>query len=427
MRIREEHKEYLKEKTHHVKEYMGIFFRWVFLSVIIGVFIGGLVGTLFYYALEWCTDTRSTHEWLLYFLPLGGLLIVWLYRSCGVEKSRGTNLILLSIREKEPLPAKMAPLIFISTSITHLFGGSAGREGAALQIGGSLGYRLGRLMKLDENALHVVTMCGMGSVFSALFGMPVVAAVFALEITSVGVMYYSALVPVCISCLLASGIAESFGAIPTHFVLNASEEGISLLPALQIAVLAGLCALVAILFCRTLRLFGKLYQRFFPNPYIRVAVGGVLVILVTLLTGVHDYEGAGGDIIERAIGGEARPEAFLLKIILTGLTLGAGFKGGEIVPSFYIGATFGCWMGGLLGIDPGIGAAVGLVCLFCGVVNCPITALFLSCSLFGYDTAPYFFLACAISYMLSGYTGLYSEQTILYGKFHAKFINKKAE
>ncbi|MCH3973098.1 MAG: chloride channel protein [Oscillospiraceae bacterium] len=425
--MEEKNKEQLQKKAKHVGQRLQAFFRWVLLSIGIGVVIGGGVGTLFYYVLQWCTKTRMQNGWLLYLLPAGGLLIVWLYRLCGVQKSRGTNLVLLAVRSPQPLPARMAPLIFAATAITHLFGGSAGREGAALQIGGSLGYSTGRLLKLDEKSLHVATMCGMGAVFSALFGTPVVAGVFAMEVICVGEMYYSALVPVCISSLLASGIAQKCGAKPAHFTLVAVENGISLMPALQVAVLAALCALLASLFCRVLQLSGRLYQHFFSNAYLRIVVGGALVVGITLLLGTADYEGAGTDVIERAICGQARPEAFLLKILLTALTLGAGYKGGEIVPSFFIGATFGCWMGGLLGLDPRLGAAVGLISLFCGVVNCPITALLLGCSLFGYSGAPYFFLACAISYALSGYTGLYAEQTILYSKFHAKFINKKTE
>lgn len=420
-------KEELRQKADHWKQRLRTFLRWVLLSTFIGIAIGGGVGTLFYYALKWSTQTRINNPWLLYLLPAGGLLIVWLYQLCGVQKSRGTDLVLLSIRSSQPLPARMAPLIFISTAITHLFGGSAGREGAALQIGGSLGYGAGRLFKLDEKSLHVMTMCGMGAVFSALFGMPVVASVFALEVISVGQMLYSALVPVAISCLLAAGISGWMGAIPTHFTLVAVKGGIQLVPALQVALLSAMCAIIAVLFCRCLQASGRLYRRFLPNPYLRILVGSALVICLTLLLHTTDYEGAGGQIIDRAIRGQTRPEAFLLKILLTALTLGAGFKGGEIVPSFYIGATFGCWMGGLLGLDPCLGAAVGLLAVFCGVVNCPLTALLLGCSLFGYSGAPYFFLACALSYALSGYSGLYSEQTILYSKFRPQFINKKTE
>lgn len=419
-------KDQLEEKIHHWQQRLLTFVRWLLISAGIGAVIGGGVGTAFYYTLKFSTQTRTQNPWLVWLLPAGGLFIVWLYRTCGAENSRGTDQVLSAVRSPEPLPARMAPLIFAATAVTHLFGGSAGREGAALQIGGSLGCGAGRLLHLDKDERRIATMCGMGAVFSALFGTPVVAAVFALEVIDVGTMYYSALVPVAVASLAATAISTRFGAMPTRFPLVLAEK-LQLLPTLRVAALAALCAAVAILFCRTLHLTGKLYQRLLPNPYLRVLAGGALVAVLMALTGTTDYEGAGLDVIVHAIGGHARPEAFLLKLALTALTLGAGFKGGEIVPSFFIGATFGCWMGSLLGLSPSLGAAVGLICLFCGVVNCPISALLLGCSLFGYSGAPYFLLACAIAYALSGYSGLYTEQHILYSKFHPKYINKKTE
>ncbi|MEA4854519.1 MAG: chloride channel protein [Christensenella sp.] len=422
----EDKKKTLYQKAGHWKQRLISFCKWILLSAVIGAVIGGLVGTLFYYVMQWANITCDANWWLVLFLPAGGLFIVWLYRICGVKKSRGTDLVFLAVRSSKRVPMRMAPLIFISTAITHLFGGSAGRESAALQIGGSLGYGAGKFLKLEEKSLHVATMCGMAAVFSALFGMPVVATVFVLEVVSVGQMHYSALVPVSVSSLLSAGIAAQLGAVAPHFEMT-MMQGISLIPALQTAALAALCAVVCILFCRALQFSGKLYEKLLPNPYLRVLAGGALVMCLMLLSGTNDYEGAGSHVIASALGGTAKPEAFALKLILTALTIGAGFKGGEIIPSFFIGATFGCWMGGLLGLDPAFGAAIGLICLFCGVVNCPISALVLGCSLFGASGILYFLLACAISYALSGYSSLYSEQKILYSKFHPRYINKKTE
>lgn len=416
-------RERLAHTARHWAQRVGRFLQWLVLGAAIGAGIGGLIGTAFYYVLQGVTQLRVDNHWLLCLLPLGGVAIVFIYRVCGVEKSRGTDLVLLAVRSPEPLPARMGPLIFAATALTHLFGGSAGREGAALQLGGSLGYGFGRLLKRGEKELHVLTMCGMASVFSALFGTPVVAAVFAMEVITVGEMYYSALVPIAVASMAASGVAHMLGAVPVRFQML-PQAAPQLLPALQVLALAALCAGLAILFCKLLKGAGLLYQRLFPNPYIRVLAGGVLVAALLFLCG-RDYEGAGTDVIARAVQGQARPEAFFLKMLLTALTLGAGFKGGEIVPSFYIGATFGCWMAGLLGMDPALGAAVGLVCVFSGVTNCPLTGLLLGCSLFGYSSAPYFFLAAAVSYALSGYNGLYKEQTILYSKFRPAYINKK--
>lgn len=419
-------KRILRWKTRHWGLRLKAFARWIALGAGIGLVIGGGVGTAFYYTLQTVTAWRQAHPWLLYLLPLGGIFIIWLYRASGITKSRGTNLVLLAVRSPEKLPTRMAPLIFAATAVTHLFGGSAGREGAALQIGGSLGYFCGNLFHRSEKERRVLTMCGMGSVFSALFGTPVVATVFALEVVSVGEMYYPALVPTALACLLASFVARALGAAPTRFSL-AEVAAPALVPILKILLLAALCALVAVLFCMAMRWAGKLYEKFFPNQYVRVLVGGAIVVGINLLLGTSDYQGAGTEVIARAIAGQAFPGAFLLKILLTALTLGAGFKGGEIVPSFFIGATFGCWMGGLLGLNPSLAAAVGLVCLFASVTNCPITALLLGCSVFGFSGAPYYFIAAAVAYTLSGYTGLYSSQKILYSKFRPQYINKDVE
>ena len=188
-----------------------------------------------------------------------------------------------------------------------------------------------------------------------------------------------------------------------------------------------LCAAIAILVCTVIGVTHRFFVRYLKRPYVRIAVGGLLVVLLTLLFGTHAYNGAGMDVIARAVAGEARPEAFLLKLILTAITLGSGFKGGEIVPSFFIGATFGCFYGAFLGIPAGFAAALGLVCVFCGAVNCPIASMVLSIELFGAGQLVYFALACGIAYMLSGYFGLYSSQKILYSKLRTEFINIHAK
>jgi len=420
-------KENLKKQGKYLKKYLPVYLKVLVLSALIGVVIGGFLGTVFWYTLKICQQTRTDYPWLLYFLPFGGLLIVWLYRVCGIKEDRGTNELLISLHSPTPLKARRAVLIYVSTAITHLFGGSAGREGAALQIGGSLGNKLGQKLKLTDSALNVMTMCGMGSVFSALFGMPVVAAVFSLEVISVGEMYYSALLPIALSCLIAAAVSGRLGVVPLKFSISHINDSFGWHSAMQVVGLAFLCAMVAILFCRTLRLTGRIYKHYLKNPYLRIFIGGLIVVLLNLLLRTTDYEGAGTDVITRAMSGQVIPEAFFLKIILTALTLECGFKGGEIVPTFFIGATFGCWMGGLLGLAPDFGAAIGLICLFCGVINCPISSLMIGFSMFGFQGAPFFLLACAVSYTFSGYTGLYSEQTILYGKLRAKYIGRKAE
>ena len=416
-------KELIRNKLIHQAKLVGTSIRWVIFAILSGLIVGG-IGTLFYFGMYLVTLTRTKNPWLIFLLPVSGLVIVGCYRLLHDEKDTGTNLVLSAIHSDEELPLRMAPLIFLSTLITHLFGGSAGREGAALQLGGSIGNGLGKLFCFDDKDKHIMIMCGMSAAFSALFGTPMAAAVFSMEVVSVGVMYYAALVPCVISSLVASMVARYFGVAQELFLID-NIPAFRFLPAVKISVLAVLCAGVSILFCIMLHSSDHLYKRFFKNAYIRIFVGGCLVIALTLLVGDQTYNGAGMNMIEQYMHGQVPPEAFILKMLFTAVTLGAGFKGGEIVPSFFTGAAFGCLFGNILGFSPSLCTAVGMTAVFCGVTNCPITALLISFELFGYDAMPYFLLAVAFSYMLSGYYGLYSSQKIIYSKYKTNYINRK--
>ena len=413
--------EEIKELTSKFLSSVAVFIKWVLLASVVGSIVG-VMGVLFHFAVEQATHLQTSYPWLLFLLPVGGVVIALLYRVCGMEKDMGTNTILQAVRGENPLRLRTAPLIFVSTVITHLLGGSSGREGAALQIGGSMGARLGRWMGLDQKERQMMIMCGMSTCFAALFGTPLTATIFAVEVISVGVMHYAALVPCITGALIGYGTAHIFGIAPTAFAISGVPE-MGLHAVGQVLVLSLLCALLSQLFCLTMHTAGKLYKKYLPDTVLRAAVGGVLVIVLTMLLGTRDYNGAGMSVIVRAMQGQAEPLAFLFKLILTAVTLGAGFKGGEIVPTFFIGATFGCVMGPLLGLDPSFAAAVGLVALFCGVINCPVASFTLAVELFGGDGVIYFALASTVGYMLSGYYGLYSGQKIVYSKLEAKFID----
>jgi H+/Cl- antiporter ClcA len=415
-------KEIIKHKLKHNLHRGVVSVKWVIFAILVGGLVG-FTATAFYFGLSFVTVLRTQHPWLIYLLPVGGLAIVALYWLFHDEKDAGTNLVISAIHSGDELPLRMAPLIFISTLITHLFGGSAGREGAALQMGGSIGNAIGKLFRFDEKDKHVMIMCGMSAAFSTLFGTPMAAAILPMEIVSVGVMYYTALVPCVVSSLVAHGIAYLFGIENSFFELG-TIPAFGVISAVKITFLAILCALVSILFCVILHQSEYLYKRFFKNPYVRVFVGGCIILVLTLLVGDQRYNGTGISTIEQCVDGTVRPEAFLLKMIFTALTLGAGYKGGEIVPSFFIGASFGCLFGNLLGFSPTLCTAVGMTAVFCGVTNCPITSLLISFELFGYDGMPYFLLTTAFSYMLSGYFGLYRSQKIVYSKYKTNYINK---
>lgn len=417
----------IKENLKISFDYLRFFIKWLLLSTLVGV-IGGFIGSAFHLAIDYATALRGEHDWIIFLLPVGGLAIVGLYQLAKkLQKKIGaldTNRVLESVRGETKVPFAMAPLIFLSTVITHLLGGSAGREGAALQLGGSIGYRLGTLFRLDDDDLHMIVMSGMSAVFAALFGTPLTAAFFALEVISVGKMHYAGIVPCLISALVASRIALFCGLHPVHFDFVNMQEA-TVVTVLQVIVLAALCALVSILFCVVMAKCEHLMEKI-KNPYLRALVGGVAIVLLTLFLGTRDYNGAGMDVIERALAGEAIPVAFLIKLLFTAITISAGFKGGEIVPAFFVGSTFGCVIGGLIGLDPGFAAAIGFIALFCGVVNCPVASTLLAVEVFGAEGILLFALACGISYMMSGNFGLYHSQIILYSKLHPRRIEEHA-
>ena len=410
--------ERLKERVAHIGQYAVTLLKWMVLGGVIGL-VGGIIGSLFHIGVDTATQMRLAHPWVLYLMPVGGLAIVGLYRLTKTE-GKGTNDIIASVHFGEQVPGLLVPVIFVSTVITHLCGGSAGREGAALQIGGGIGYQAGRLLRLGEKDLPLATLCGMSGVFAALFGTPLTATVFALEVISVGVLYYAGLVPCLTAALTGYLVSVLMGVPPTRFTVTV--PGLEVRTMLLVMVLALLCAVVSILFCRGLHGVEHLLKRTLKNHYLRVAVGAAVLIGLTLLT-TGDYNGAGMEVIGRAIAGQADPWAWVWKLLFTAITIGCGFKGGEVVPSFFVGAAFGCVAAGWLGLPAGFGAAMGLVSVFCGAVNCPLASIILSVELFGSGDLLYFAMACSISYLISGYCGLYSSQTILYSKLRAEFIN----
>ncbi len=413
-------------KLREPEEEFLAFLKWLLYSCAIGIIVG-TVAVSFHRGIDLAVELRGEHPWLIWLLPLGGVAIVLLYRVCGMEKDRGTNLVLVAVREAQPLKLRTAPLIFLSTILTHLVGGSAGREGAALQLGGSISNYIGKKIHLDARDSRVMIMCGMAAAFSALFGTPMTAAVFALEVVSVGSMYYAGLVPCLISALVGLQVARFFGLHYGGGYLISQVPRLSAVSMLQAGALGVVFALLSILFCEAMHLAPKLYAKYFPNPVLRAAVGGALVLGLTLLAGDQSYNGAGDPLIRRMLAGEGLPYAFLLKILFTALTLGAGFRGGEIVPALCTGAAFGAVAGPVLGLSPSYAGSLGMAAVFCGATNCPISAILLSYELFGGTGLPLYALCCGVSYMLSGYYGLYSEQQIVSSKTTAEWIDRKAE
>lgn len=410
----------LKQNSKRILDYIFTFVKWLVIASVVGIG-GGLLGSAFHLSVDYVTELRYEHGWLLFLLPVGGVVICAMYHLFRAKGSIDTNRVLDSVRGGEKVPLVMVPLIFVSTVITHMLGGSAGREGAALQLGGGIGYNFGKLLRLKENDLHIIVMAGMSSVFAALFGTPLTAAVFSLEVVNVGVFHYAGMLPCIIASVIAFNVASMLGIAPVRFA-GVAFDALTVPSAFRVIALAVLCALVSILFCVAIKKCEHTMEKLLPNSYVRTIVGATLIVALTLILGTTDYNGAGMNIITDAIGGNAKPGAFLLKIIFTAITISALFKGGEIVPAFFVGSTFGCVAGSLLGLEASFGAAIGFVALFCGVVNCPLASLLLALEVFGGEAMVYFAIVCAVSYMMSGYFGLYKSQKFVYSKLHDNYM-----
>ena len=414
------------KRAETLKEYVGSLWylvKWMLVSIGIGVIVGS-ISSIFGHVLIFANRLREQNPFIIYTLPVGGLLIVALYRGCRNTGDKGTNTVVASIQESTDIPFRTAPLIFISTTITQLCGGSAGREGAALQLGGSIAKRLGRLYHLNEDSQRTIVMCGMSAGFSALFGTPLAAAAFSMEVVSVGIMHYSALVPCVVASLTAHFVANLFHVPPEVFPVTAipAATPLNMLKLVAFAVVAGS---VSIVFCILLHKAEHLYEKYIKNQYLRIGVAGGILVVLTLLLGTQEYLGSGMGIIEHIFHeGQTHWYTFALKMLFTAITLGAGFKGGEIVPSFTIGAALGCTAASLLGLPVSLVAACGMVAIFCGVTNSPITSLLIAFELFGFEGMPYYLVTVAVSYMVSGYHSLYHKQKIMFSKTRTTLVVK---
>ena len=402
------------QKLHNPQYYVKAFLKWALLGLLVGT-VGGLLGALFHHALHFVTHLRTEHNWLIFLLPLGGLLSVAIYRVFGLRNNRGTNEIIDAILDGKPVSPMVAPVIFLASAITHLFGGSAGREGAALQLGGSVASGIGKLLNLSEKDRTVLIMSGMSAVFAGLFGTPLTATIFCMEFESVGTLFTPALLPCYLAAFVASRVSFALGVHAETYILSTAVS-LGVATVLRFAVLAVLISLLGIAMCKVFHGAEHLAAHHLPNPFLRIAVGGVLIAGMTLIVGDHRFNGAGMDMALGAVAGSTDWYNFLVKMLFTAVTLAAGFKGGEIVPTFCIGATFGCLVGGLLGLEPGVAAAVGLVGLFCCATNSPLASIVLSVEMFGGANLYLFALICVICFVLSGHSGLYASQIIQFAK-----------
>lgn len=399
----------MKRSIHASLLYLWAFVRWMLTGILIGALLG-VIGAFFAICIEKATHIRTHNDYLIWFLPAGGLVIAFLYRAMKLPLSIGTDEIIKTVRTQEHVPFLMAPAIFLSTAITHLFGGSAGREGAALQLGGAIGAAVGDLTHPKSDSRRIFELCGMAALFSALFGTPVTAAIFVLEIIEVGRINSRAFLPCFASSVTASLFAKLVGAPEEPWNLASGLQSVGTVSYLEAAGIGVACAIMAIVFCVCMHVGGKYMKKLIKNDYLRVVSGGLVIVALSLLLRTRDYNGGGMHVIFDALNGKAVPWAFLVKTLFTMITLSCGFKGGEIVPSFFVGATMGCTLAGLIGMPPALGAALGLIGMFSGITNAPIAAIIMSVELFGAEYLPLFGIAAAVAFMLSGHFSLYHAQ-----------------
>lgn len=407
--------------------------RWTVIIIPVSLLVGSLVA-LFLWLLEQVTFIREEHGWLLYLLPLAGILIYFLYKKLGGKAEAGNNLIMDEIHEPGGgVPARMAPLVLATTIITHLFGGSAGREGTAVQIGGSMANMLARWMRLSPADVRIILMAGIAAGFGAVFGTPLTGAVFALEVLAIGLIRYDALIPCLIAAVFADIVCSAWGIRHTHYQILFDQKNIIfhfvhfdflLLAKVIVGGIAfGLASYLFSICIHSIKANAKQWIR--PAWLIPVA-GGFIVIAACHLLGTRDYIGLG--VTSPDPGGVSIVSAFsntpisswswLWKLLLTAITLGMGFKGGEVTPLFFIGATLGHTLAVLLGAPVDLFAGLGFIAVFAGATNTPIACTLMGIELFGTSHVLYFAVACFTAYYFSGHAGIYSAQRIAVPKNH---------
>lgn len=398
---------------------------WTLLAIPAGV-LAGSASAFFLWALEYVTDLRVNHGWLLFLLPAGGFVIGWIYHHLGKDAEGGNNIILEQIHTPGGgVTARMAPLVLFGTLATHLFGGSAGREGTAVQMGGSLASACGKLFKLSENNLRLILMAGVAAGFGSVFGTPLAGAIFAMEVLVIGHIQYQALIPVLAASIIGDMTCTAWGTHHTTYQIaiadGAGVRAVLDYPLLGWTILAAAgFGLVSQFFSEFIHWLQNGWKKAIPYAPLRPVAGGVVIITLTYLVGTRDYLGLGVHstdphavtILSAFHPGGASPWSWWWKILFTAVTLSAGFKGGEVTPLFFIGATLGNVIGGLLGVPVDLFAGLGFIAVFAGASNTPLACTVMGIELFGSHYAVYFAVACFVAYYFSGHSGIYGSQRI---------------